>query len=134
MNSKVKHSIIAGIIATAFMSILAAGIADMLASFMHIPLAMGWVLHFMVGIILSFIFFFFFLGKLPGNLIIQGVLYSLIPFIVAQMIMMPMMDMGIFSSKTEAPLMNVMGSLGAHIIYGLVLGLYAKYIANRFFS
>ena len=98
-------------------------IGKMLAGFLHLPVTMGWVMHFVIGIVLSGFHILKFKSILPGNNIIRGMLFSLIPFFMAQLVVMPMMGAGVFSSNTPAPGMMVMGSLFGHLVYGAVLGM-----------
>ena len=55
---------------------------------------------------------------LPGPSALRGALYSLAPFLVAQVMVMPMMGMPIFSGSV--PL--AMGSLVGHLVYGATVG------------
>jgi uncharacterized membrane protein YagU involved in acid resistance len=57
-------------------------------------------------------------GSLPGPVVVRGALFALAPWLLAQLVVMPMMGMGLFSGA-----MNLaMGSLLGHIIYGGVVG------------
>lgn len=136
MSSQLINAVKGGIIATAVMTamMLAAPmmgmpkmlIGNMLAGFMGVPIAVGWFMHFVIGIVLAAGYVFFFKSFLPGNDLLKGILYSLIPFILAQIMVMPIMGGGFFSSNTPAPVMMVMGSLLGHIVYGATLGLTTK--------
>ena len=64
--------------------------------------------------------------KLSGNAVTKGLLFSLVPFLLAQILVMPMMGAGLFSANTPAPLMMVMGSLIGHLVYGATLGAVTK--------
>lgn len=104
---------------------------NMLAGFMHVSVAVGWVMHFVIGTILAAGYILFFRALLPGKDMVKGLLYSLIPFFAAQLMVMPMMGMGLFSSHApQAPLL-VMGSLIGHLVYGAVLGLVTGRSARR---
>jgi len=137
MNRKFGRVIWAGLVATAAMTTLMLvspmmgmpkmAIGEMLASFMNIPVALGWVAHFMIGTILGFVYAFLFAERLPGSSATRGALYGLIPWLLAQMMVNPMMGAGFFAINTPAPLMMVMGSLMGHLVYGVVLGgIYGK--------
>jgi uncharacterized membrane protein YagU involved in acid resistance len=97
-------------------------IGKMLAGFMGIPEALGWIAHFMVGTMLALVYVFVFSSKLPGNSWVRGALYGLLPWFVMQIMAFPMMGAGLFASSTNAPVMMVMGSLLGHLIYGAVVG------------
>jgi hypothetical protein len=97
-------------------------IGKMLADFMGIPEAFGWIAHFMIGTVLALIYVYVLASKLPGNGLVRGALYGLVPWLVSQVMVNPMMGAGVFASHTPAPLMMVIGSLMGHMIYGAVVG------------
>lgn len=93
-------------------------IAGMLAGFMNMPIIVGWMAHFMIGIILAFGYAVLFAGRGSMQPWLKGALYGLIPWLMAQLIVMPMMGMPVFSGSV----MMAMGSLIGHLIYGAVVG------------
>lgn len=97
-------------------------IGKMLADFMGMPEALGWVAHFMIGTVLAIAYAFIFASKLPGSGVVRGALYGLLPWFLSQIMVNPMMGAGIFASNTPAPTMMVVGSLMGHMIYGAVVG------------
>ncbi len=135
MQNKTTTILKAGLLATFFMTIamLAAPmmgmpkmlIGNMLAHFMGIPVALGWVAHFMIGTLIAGNYVLLFSRRFHLNPALNGALFSLIPFLMAQLVVMPMMGAGLFSSHTTAPIAMVMGSFIGHIIYGITLGLAA---------
>lgn len=136
MARNLKSIVVGGLTATAIMTALMLGapmmglpkmpIGNMLASFMGIPVALGWVLHFIIGTILAAAYVLLLRDRLPGPNPIKGALYSLIPFLAAQLLVMPMMGMGVFSSLAPQAPFLVMGSLIGHLVYGVVLGFVAR--------
>lgn len=122
----------AGMAGTVVMTVFAAmaplmgmpemNIPRMLADFMGFPVVVGWLAHFMIGTILAVGYASVFVNKLPGHPALKGILFGLIPWFMAQIIVNPMMGAGIFAANTPAPLMMVMGSLVGHAVYGAVLG------------
>ena len=92
--------------------------ADLLASKMGGMLSLGWVGHLMIGSIFALIYASFVASRLPGPPAIRGAVFSLAPWLMAQMIVMPMMGMSLFSGSV----MMAGGSLIGHLIYGLVIG------------
>jgi len=132
MKTKGKIIVVGGLIATTVMTMLMImaplmgmpkmPIGNMLAGFMGIPVALGWTAHFMIGIVLAAIYVKMLRSKLPGSSLVNGLLFGLVPFLMAQLLVMPMMGAGFFSANTPAPMMMVMGSLFGHIVYGSVLG------------
>jgi len=135
-KSILKKSILAGTAGTIAMTIFATmapvmgmpemNIPKMLAGTMGISVAIGWVAHFMIGIVLALIYGKFFSNRLPGSYLLRGMLFSIIPWIMAQLMVMPMMAVmnnlpftsGIFSGS----LIMSLGSLLGHLVFGAVLG------------
>lgn len=88
----------------------------MLAGPMGGSMAVGWIAHFAIGTILALIYAFV-APWLPGAPALRGALYGLAPFPVAQIVVMPMMGMPVFSGSAAM----AMGSLIGHLIYGAVV-------------
>ncbi|MBK7289633.1 MAG: DUF2938 family protein [Chitinophagaceae bacterium] len=102
-------------------------IGKMLAEFMNIPVVLGWVMHVMIGVGLAVGYILFFRDKISAPPAVKGMLFGMIPFLMAQLVVMPMMGMGVFTSAAGPMQMKmIMGSLMGHLIYGLVLGLTAE--------
>jgi uncharacterized membrane protein YagU involved in acid resistance len=93
-------------------------IGAMLGSVMGGSAAVGWIAHFMVGAILALAFAALFAPRLPGPSLIRGMAYGVVPWLAAQLVVMPMMGAGFFSGSAAAAL----GSLMGHLVYGAVLG------------
>ena len=92
--------------------------ADMLAGKMGGMAILGWVGHLMIGMILALIYAAVAESRLPGPPVARGAIFSLAPWLMAQLMVMPMMGMPLFSgSMTMA-----VGSLVGHLIYGAVVG------------
>jgi len=123
----------AGVSATAIMSIVAVIVAPMMGMpkmdfgtmlgtnnpMMAMPYAAGWMMHFVVGIVLTALYASVFLNRLSGSYAVRGIVFAMIPFIIAQSMMMPMMGNGFWSG---GDMMAIMGSLIGHIVFGAVLG------------
>jgi uncharacterized membrane protein YagU involved in acid resistance len=123
-----EKAILAGIIGTVVMTAVGVWLApmmgiprmnpaDMLAGQMGGNIALGWVGHLMIGTILALVYAAV-SSRLPGPFPLRGALYALAPFLMAQVLVMPMMGMPLFSGSV--PL--AMGSLIGHLIYGAVIG------------
>ncbi len=131
-TSTVVRAAIAGLAGTAAMTAVAlmgplVGMPEMntgamLAGFMGIPAALGWMAHFMIGAILAIIFSAAFADKLPGSPLIRGAMYGVLPWFILESMLSPMMGTGFFSLKTPAPVLFLAGSLMGHLIYGAVVG------------
>lgn len=137
-----SKAIIAGLVGTAVMTMMMLmaplmgmpemNIGRMLAGFMGIPVAIGWAAHVMIGTVLALIYAFGFTGRLPGSPLVKGLLFGLLPWFMAQVLVNPMMGAGVFASNTPTPAAIVMGSLMGHLVYGAVLGaVYGKRSDSR---
>lgn len=132
MQKNISKTIFAGLAGTLVMSILmlmapAMGlppmpVGAMLANFMGIPIALGWAMHFMIGSMLALSYTFLFSPRIPGNGVVRGILFSVLPWLLSQVAINPMMGAGLFALNTPAPALTVLGSLMGHMFYGAVLG------------
>jgi uncharacterized membrane protein YagU involved in acid resistance len=83
---------------------------------------MGMLIHFIDGtIIFPLIYAYLLYSVLPGGPWLKGLFWGLILWFLSQVLVMPMMAMGFFFSKTPQAMMAVVGSLVGHIIYGAIL-------------
>ncbi len=136
-----SRAILAGFVATLVMTMImyvapamgmpkmdiAAMLGSMLSSQMPAPYSGAWwsglLLHFINGtIIFPLIYGYLLYTVLPGAAWAKGLTCGIILWFLAQIMVMPMMGMGVLSSKTPQPMMSVAGSLIGHVIYGLILG------------
>ena len=85
---------------------------------MTLPYAMGWVMHFVIGTVLTAIYALFLMDKLPSEGWAQGMIYSLIPWLVMSLMLAPMMGMGLFGGTMGAAI----GGLLGHLAYGATIG------------
>lgn len=91
--------------------------AEMLAGQMGGQIALGWMAHLMIGSILA-VLYAVVAPWIPGPPPLRGALYALAPFLLAQIAVMPMMGMPLFSGSVAM----AMGSLIGHLIYGAIVG------------
>lgn len=122
------RAVTGGLAATAAMTALALmapamglppmNVATMLGSVMGGSLFLGWMAHFAVGTALAVAFAALVAGKLPGPGFARGAIYGLVPWIMAQLVVMPMMGAGLFGGSFGSGF----GSLMGHLVYGAVLG------------
>jgi uncharacterized membrane protein YagU involved in acid resistance len=128
MSLDYKRIVLAGVIGTAAMTMVGLwgapmmGLAPMnpatmLAGAMGGMVAAGWAAHFMIGITLAFGYALV-SAYLPGPPAVRGAMYAVAPWLMAQLVMMPMMGMPIFSGSAMA----AMGSLIGHLVYGATIG------------
>ena len=90
----------------------------MLGGMMGMAPMMGWVMHFIIGIVLTWIYAAFFVTVLPSTGWKRGMIFSLIPWAVMTFMVMPMMGMGILMGG----MVPAMGAVIAHFAYGGVMG------------
>ena len=81
--------------------------------------AVGWLLHFLVGIAWALLYAGVVLERLPGSPFVCGILYGVVVFLLAQAVLMPLVGAGFFSRGDASTLI---GSLLGHLVYGGVLG------------
>ncbi len=102
-------------------------IPEMLAGVFGGKLFIGWIMHFMIGTALALNYGLVFYSKSDINPFwLRGAVYGIIPWFIAQVIVMPMMSMmngmtyssGLFSGSV----MLAAASLVGHLIYGAVVG------------
>ena len=136
MANKFVRSIIAGIVATAVMTAFMymaplmgmpeMNPAEMLSGMLGVSVVIGWMMHFMIGIIFAAIYVFFFnplvhIHSRAG----KGLLHGFIVFVFAQGMMFLMSKiMPAPSGPMEGNMLLMMvGSLIGHLVFGLVIGL-----------
>ena len=91
--------------------------ADMLAMQMGGNVALGWAGHLMIGTTLAIIYSLV-QSRIPGAPAVRGAIFSLAPWAMAMLVVMPMMGMPVFGGAASAAI----GSLIGHIAYGVVVG------------
>ncbi len=97
-------------------------VAAMLGSMLGNSWAMGMAMHFVNGtIIFPLIYAFLLFQFLPGSPWLKGLTWGVILWLLAQIVVMPMMGGGLFSSQMGG-IMAAIGSLLGHIVYGAALG------------
>ena len=86
---------------------------------LNVGIAGGWVVHFIVGVLLALLYAGVFAERLPGSPVWRGATYGVLVFILAQALFMPLVGGGFFS-RGDVELL--LGSLLGHIAYGIVVG------------
>ncbi len=86
---------------------------------MTMPYWMGWVFHFIIGIILTWLYASFLISKLPSDSWSRGAIFGIILFLIKEIAISPMMGVGIFDGGN---MMIIMGALLGHIVFGAVMG------------
>lgn len=138
MKPTLQNTLFAGIAGTVVMTVITflapmmgmpkMSPPEMLSSMMGFPIVVGWVMHFMIGIIfaLGYSFVFIKLVKIE-NLIVKGALFGFGVFIFAQ-IMMAVVGaiMGSMPPPEGGMALMIVGSMIGHIMYGIPVALIAK--------
>ncbi len=96
--------------------------AAMLASAMGGSTTLGWIAHFMIGVVLAALYALGFAAPLPGPMWARGTVYGLLPFFAAQLVVIPLMGGGFFSAEMPQAGVAITLSLLGHLIYGAVAG------------
>jgi uncharacterized membrane protein YagU involved in acid resistance len=81
--------------------------------------ALGWLIHFLIGMLLALIYAAAFAHRLPGSPLGRGMVYGALVFMVAQLVFMPLIGGGVFSRGAVDLLI---GSLLGHLVYGGLTG------------
>ena len=125
----VKRIVVAGTAGTAAMTMLMLvaprmglpkmSIGEMLGGFLGIGTAAGWVMHFLIGLTLAAIYAGVFASRLPGSAVVRGAIYGVGVFLMAQLVVSPMMGGGVFSGGN---VLMIAGSLMGHLVYGGLVG------------
>jgi hypothetical protein len=94
-------------------------------------LAMGWVIFFVAGVVFALLYAYWFVSHLPGLGWQRGLIYGIVPWLVMMVIVAPLLPVlnPMMMAKT-APgfffanmgMIATIGSLIAHMIWGIVLG------------
>lgn len=97
-------------------------IAQMLGSMLGNNWMAGMMMHVVNGaIIFPLIYVYLLYAWLPGDPIVKGTTWGVILWLLAQVMVMPMMGAGFFSVAMGG-MMAAMGSLIGHVLYGGILG------------
>lgn len=131
-NVDIKKVVLAGTIGTAGMTFLMImgpmmGMPEMnmgkmlgtMNPIMPLPEMVGWAMHFMIGILLAYIYAAFLIKSLPSTGWRRGMIFAPIPWLVKEMMMSPMMGMGFFSG---GDMMMLIGGIMGHLVYGGLMG------------
>lgn len=139
-NLSISSAVIAGLAATAAMTVftfmaplmnIEMNILGMLAGTMGAPVIVGWIAHFMIGVILAVSFAVVYYPNFgSSNKIKSGAIFSLVPWLMAQIVVMPMMAIvnggTYFSGFFSGSIVLAFASLMGHLLFGVVLGLIYK--------
>jgi hypothetical protein len=139
MNTKISQAIVGGLVATLVMTLVMMvgpmmgmpkmNPAAMLSMMMGFPLIVGWIMHFMIGVIFALMYVYFMLPMLIKlkNRIVKGAIFGMAAFIFAQIAMMVMGALfGGMPSPEGSMVLMMIGSIMGHVIFGIVVALFVK--------
>ncbi|SDY60323.1 DUF6789 family protein [Hymenobacter psychrophilus] len=132
MTTPVKI-LVAGLLATGAMTLLMLmapmmgmppmNIGAMLGGMLGASATVGWVMHFMIGVVFTAAYAFIFNQRLPiSSPVARGMAYGVLVFVLAQVMFALMRAMGLMPAAGEGMLLGMMGSLLGHLLFGAVLG------------
>lgn len=138
MNTLLQKTILGGAAGTAVMSLVMylapmmglpeMNAAEMLSGMMDTPVIIGWIMHFMVGIIFALGYTLLFLPKVKiQNLYIKGALFGFAVFLFAQIAFAMMgMIMGPMPAPEGGMMPMMIGSIIGHVMFGIPVALIVK--------
>lgn len=132
MNTKIQKSILAGIIGTAIMTVVMMvapmmgmpkmSPPEMLSGMLGMPVFVGWIMHFMIGIMFAFAYTYLCIFKHKiSNIWLKGAVFGIIAFVFAQIIMVIMGMMMPMPAMEGSMMLTMIGSLMGHIIFGMAV-------------
>jgi uncharacterized membrane protein YagU involved in acid resistance len=101
----------------------------MLSGMLGVPIAVGWIMHFMIGTIFAttYVFYISHLLRKIENHVLRGAVFGIIVFVFAQMMIKIMAMMMPPMPAPEGSMMLMMvGSILGHIVFGITVALTAK--------
>jgi asparagine N-glycosylation enzyme membrane subunit Stt3 len=130
MNKKIQKSILAGIIGTIAMTLLMMAAPmmgmpkmsppEMLSGMLGLPIFIGWLMHFMIGIAFAFAYtYLFVLIKKLNNVYLKGIVFGVMVFVFAQIMIAIMGAILPMPDIQGSPLLITIGSLMGHIVFGI---------------
>lgn len=131
MNNKLTKTLTAGVIATVAMTMVMfmaplmglpkMNAAAMLSMMLGVPVIVGWLMHFMIGIIFAFGYSFLFAKVLSkvSNTILKGVIYGFVVFVFAQIMMLAMGLILPMPQSNDNMGLLMLGSIIGHIVFGI---------------
>jgi len=132
MHANFGRAALGGFVGTAVMTLMMYVVAPMMGLKMDVAAMLGSLLggrwwagmlwHFVNGtLIFPAVYAYVLVGVLSGSSIVKGTLWGVILWVLAQVVVMPMMGGGLFSSAMGG-MMAAGGSLVSHLLYGSILG------------
>ena len=132
MHPNLSRAVLAGFVGTLGMTAMMYVVAPMMGLHMDIAAMLGSILggnwgagmamHFVNGsLVFPAVYVYALYGLLPGSPVTKGATMGIALWLLAQVIVMPMMGGGLFSSALGG-MMAAVASLVGHLVYGSLLG------------
>ena len=130
--------LVAGIVGTAVMTFIMAiapemGIPEsnqpaMLAALLGSSITMGWLTHFLIGIIFAAFYVYLFNPIVPiENKMMKGAIYGFLVSVLAQMMLVIMTSiLSVMAAPVESTILLVIRSIMGHVVFGMYVGLLTK--------
>lgn len=140
--NKIVSGMLAGLLATVVLSALMLAkammglmpdvdVIAMLAKQMGSGSALGWMAHFMIGIVGYGVAYALVFSNLPlAGHAIRGLLLGIVGWLGMMVMLMPMMGAGLFGTLMPSGMMVPVATLMLHAVFGVVLGLTFKKLAT----
>jgi len=132
MKPQVTKAVAGGLVGTVVMTLMmyfvapkmtgrTMDIASELGQILGGSWAAGMAAHFFNGVVIFPVIYVFVLFQyLPGAPVLRGAIWGVLLWLAAQMVLMPMIGNGFFSSNLGPP--SAVASLVSHLVYGGILG------------
>lgn len=140
MKSKIAQTITSGLLATGVMTVV--GImapymglpkmnpAEMLAGMMDTSIVVGYLMHFMIGIIFAAGYVFIINPKIHiHSKLVKGLLFGFGVFVFAQIMLFVMSKVVEMPMAESEMLLMMLGSMLGHLVFGVVV---ASIVPNYF--
>jgi hypothetical protein len=137
MKTKISQAIVGGIVATVAMSIFnmiapvfgmpGLNAPAMLSMMMSTPMFLGWVMHFMIGIIFALIYAYLLLPMLKkiDSKVVKGIIFGVIAFIIGNIgVMILGAIFGDMPPPEEGMLPMMIESFLGHVLFGIMVALF----------
>jgi hypothetical protein len=95
-------------------------------------LVAGNLVHFANGVMLALVWVAFLQKRVPGNWIVQGLIYAFLTTLAAWVVVAPLaFGVGLFFANTPAPGRMMLATAAVHVAYGVTLTLGLKVAGVR---
>jgi len=82
----------------------------------------GVMMHFVNGVVIfPLVYAYLLFSRFPGAPAVKGITWGVVLWVMAQLVVMPIMGAGLFGLKMGG-IISAFGSLIGHVVYGALLG------------